>query len=144
MKTEFEIEIRKSNAKVCAELFNINGWNQWLSKVEAVDWITPQPLIVGSYFSVKSNILHKELGFTFKVVEFEKNKKLKVRSTKPYNYEITIKCIPTVNNTSIVTLRQKIKPSVSIKIFYPISLRVFKKQNSNSLSRFKKLIEAKD
>lgn len=109
MKIENEKKIFVKFHDLNEFVFNLNNLPKWLAYVESLEQITINQEVKGSYLSLKINIFKKNQVFNFRVSEFEKNKKIKLKSIQPFLFEITIKTLQSVDGNSYVILKTKCK-----------------------------------
>ncbi len=129
MKAQEEKKILVQFNEVNDYIFNIDHLPKWLNYVENLKHITMNQEIKGSYISMEINLFRKVENFHFRISEYEKNKKIRLKSKTPFFFEITIKIEKSIDGFSYVNLKTKIKPKNFL-----ILLRRKKLISSTSLS----------
>lgn len=130
MKAEDEKKIPVKFQQLNEFIFSIDNLSKWLNYVDQLDKITMCQEVKGSFISMKINLFRKNQAFQFRIKEFEKNKKIRLKAIQPYFFEITIKTFQAVDGFSYVVLKTKTKPQ---GIFILFGRKKLKSKNKFSL-----------
>lgn len=140
MKIENELKLPIKFNELNEFIYNIDNLTKWISYIEQVDWITPPPPMKGSYLAFLIKLFGKAKQFNFKISEFEKNKKIKLKAMNPYILEITIRTFQSVDNLSYIVLKTKVKPFGLLKLLYPLNKSILSSKNKLSIDILRELL----
>ncbi|MBI2258029.1 MAG: hypothetical protein HYU67_03920 [Flavobacteriia bacterium] len=120
-------------------IFEIDNLPLWLRYIDGLEHVTMHQNIKGSCIVIKINLFKKNQVFNFRISEYEKNKKIKLKSYHPYLFEITIKTYQAVNGFSYVHLKTKCKPQGLFLFFGRKKLQNKSKLSLETLGEYLKL-----
>jgi hypothetical protein len=135
MKVEDEKKMSIKFDQANEFIFQIKNLSNWLSYVNDLDYITKIQDETGSYLKVEINLFKNNQHFKFKIIEFEKNKKIKIKATKPFLFEIILKTEQLVDGGTYVKLKTKCKPN---NILFLFSKKKLRRNNRISLENLEK------
>jgi len=128
--------------KVAAYASNPDHAPEWYQNIKAADWITPQPLTVGTQIAFKARFLGRELAYTYEFVELIPGQKLVMRTAEgPFPMETTYTWEAIDDNTTRMTLRNRGVPKGFSKVMAPVMAFAMKKANQKDLKRIKEILE---
>ena len=128
--------------KVAAYASNPDHAPEWYQNIKAADWITPQPLTVGTRIAFKARFLGRELAYTYEFVELIPGQKLVMRTAEgPFPMETTYTWEIIDDNTTRMTLRNRGVPKGFSKLLAPVMAIAMKKANQKDLKRIKEILE---
>lgn len=130
MKVENEIKINVHFEELNHFIFNIDNLPKWLNYIDALEHITMNQEIKGSYILMNINIFKKPISFNFRISEYEKNKKIRIKANLPFLFEITIKTFQSIDGNCYVKLKTKCKPN---SILFLFRRKKLKRNNNISL-----------
>jgi hypothetical protein len=117
-------------------VFDIDNLPKWINYVDGLDHITMNQEIKGSYVALKINLFKNEKIFHFRISEYEKNKKIRLKSNSPFFFEITIKSYQSVDGFSYIKLKTKLKPRGILHLFLTKKLRLKNKISLDILQEY--------
>jgi hypothetical protein len=117
-------------------IFDIDNLPKWINYVDGLDHITMNQEIKGSYVALKINLFNNEKIFHFRISEYEKNKKIRLKSNSPFFFEITIKSYQSVDGFSYIKLKTKLKPRGILHLFLTKKLRLKNKISLDILQEY--------
>jgi hypothetical protein len=117
MKAEDEIKLNINFEDLNQFVFDIDNLQKWLHYVEELENITINQEIKGSYVSMKINLFQKPKTFNFRISEFERNKKIRIKANLPFLFEITIKTYQALDGYAYLSLKTKCKPKSILFLF---------------------------
>lgn len=137
-----EIVINSPCKKVASFAANPDNAPKWYVNIKSCEWLTPQPLAVGSQIAFKAKFLGRDLSYVYQISEFILGKKLVMKTAQgPFPME-TIYTWEKINEKQTrMTLQNKGNPTGFSKIFTPFMSVMMKKANNKDLRKIKALLE---
>jgi uncharacterized membrane protein len=137
-----EIEIDRPRAEVAAFAADLDNTTAWYRNIEAVEWQSPRPAVVGSQIAFIAHFLGRRLAYTYEVCELVAGERL-VMSTSdgPFPMETTYLWADTASGGTRMTLRNRGEPSGFRGIATPLMAAAMRRANAADLRRLKGLLE---
>jgi uncharacterized membrane protein len=137
-----EIGIDRPRGEVAAYASDPDNATTWYKNIEAVDWKSPKPLVVGSRIAFVAQFLGRRLAYTYEVDELVPGERFVMRTAEgPFPMETTYTWEDTENDGTRMTLRNRGTPSGFSRIAAPMMARAIRRANRNDLKRLKKILE---
>ncbi|MEX0288713.1 MAG: SRPBCC family protein [Flavobacteriaceae bacterium] len=137
-----QITINKGIKTVSEYASNPENAPEWYVNIKSFEWKTPKPLAVGSQLAFSAHFLGRVLEYTYEVVEFIPGLKLVMLTAEgPFPMETTYTWESVDDNTTLMTLQNKGKPSGFSKIFSPIMSAAMRRANKKDLKLLKTILE---
>jgi hypothetical protein len=117
----------------------------WYANIEAVEWKSPKPVVVGSKIAFVARFLGSRLAYTYEIREFVPGS-LFVMSTDegPFPMETTYTWQDTSSGGTRMTLRNRGEPTGFSKLARPWMARAMRRANTKDLLQLKAIMEATD
>jgi hypothetical protein len=114
----------------------------WYVNIEAVEWQTPKPLVVGSRVAFVARFLGRRLAYTYEIRELVPRERL-VMSTSagPFPMETTYEWSDADGGGTRMTLRNRGEPSGFAKVGAPVLAAAMRRANRKDLERLKAILE---
>ncbi|MBL8909734.1 MAG: SRPBCC family protein, partial [Archangium sp.] len=84
-----ETVIARAPEVVAAFAGNPGNAPRWYANIKSVDWLTPQPLAVGSRLAFVAHFLGRRLAYTYEVREFDAGHLVMSTAQGPFPMETT-------------------------------------------------------
>lgn len=123
MKVEDEKKIAVKFHQLNEYIYSIENLPKWVHYIDDLENMTMTQDIKNSIVSAKVSLFRKKQDFQFRIREYEKNKKIRLKSVQPYFFEITVKTLQAVDGSTYVTLKTKAKPQGLFLLFGRKKLR---------------------
>lgn len=137
-----DIFINRPKADVAAYVMDTKNTPSWIDGVNAVEWITEQPLQVGSKISFIPRYLGKTFEATYEVVRLRADKELVLRTGKgPFPRETTILWETTSNGGTKMTVKSRGEPTDLFKLFTPYITNSLRRSSKKYLVQLKLQLE---
>jgi hypothetical protein len=137
-----EIEIKRPRDEVAAYAADPTNATAWYKNIEAVEWVTPPPLSVGSKLRFRARFLGRTLEYTYQVRENEAGRRFVMSTAEgPFPMETTYLWEDGADGTTRMTLRNRGEPSGFAAVTAPVMARAMRKANEADLRRLKALLE---
>ena len=86
--TEIEIDLARDD--VAAYTANPDHATAWYDKIEAIEWLSPPPLAVGSRIAFTASFLGRRLTYTYEIRELHPGERLVMSTAEgPFPMETT-------------------------------------------------------
>lgn len=141
ISTEFSITIARPLSDVFAVLSDVNKTAAWNSSAVEEHWTTPGPVGVGSRRRAVGKALGRRTENESEVIEFEPNRKWRMRSVSGPRWDATA-TFESVDGGTRVDFAWTFQLSGVLRVLEPLLLRVFRRRFSNDLKRLKHLMES--
>jgi ligand-binding SRPBCC domain-containing protein len=137
-----KIEISRPREEVVAFAADPAKATAWYKNIEAVEWETPPPVVVGSRFRFRARFLGRILNYTYEVQEIEPGSRFVMATAQgPFPMQTTYTWEDTADGATRMTLRNTGEPSGFAAVTAPVMTRAMRKANAADLRRVKALLE---
>lgn len=110
--------------------------------VEAIEWQTSPPMVVGSRIRFRAQFLGRTLEYTYEVRELQPGCRfVMVTAQGPFPMETTYTWENAPDDATKMTLRNRGEPSGFAAVTAPLMARAMRKANEADLQRLKALLE---
>jgi len=128
--------------EVAAFAANPDNATAWYKNIEAVEWETPPPVVVGSRLRFRARFLGRILNYTYEVQEIEPGSRFVMATAQgPFPMQTTYTWEDTADGATRMTLRNTGEPSGFAAVTAPVMTRAMRKANAADLRRVKALLE---
>lgn len=139
---EVHTTIGRPRPQVAAYSCDPDNVTAWHANIEAVQWETNRPLVIGSRFRFTSRFLGRRLTYTCEVVELLPSERFVMRSDQsPFRMETTYSFQDTDDGATWMTLRNRGEPTAYAGLTPPILATAIRRAATNDLARLKSLLE---
>jgi uncharacterized membrane protein len=116
---------------------------EWYANTDAVEWLTPPPVAVGSRMTFVARSLGRRLEYTYEVVELVPERRLVMQTAEgPFPMETTYVWVPVDAASTRMTLRNRGEPAGFSKLATPLTAPAMRRANRKDLVAIKALLEA--
>ena len=137
-----KIEISRPREEVAAFAADPAKATAWYKNIEAVEWETPPPVVVGSRLRFRARFLGRTLNYTYEVQEIEPASRFVMATAQgPFPMQTTYTWEDTADGATRMTLRNTGEPSGFAAVTAPVMTRAMRKANAADLRRLKALLE---
>ena len=137
-----QIEISRPREQVAAFAADPAKATAWYKNIEAVEWETPPPVVVGSRLRFRARFLGRTLNYTYEVQEIEPASRFVMATAQgPFPMQTTYTWEDTADGATRMTLRNTGEPSGFASVTAPVMTRAMRKANAADLRRLKALLE---
>jgi uncharacterized membrane protein len=137
-----EVVIRRPRAEVAAYAADPDRTTTWYENIEAVEWVTPPPVAVGSRLAFVARFLGRRLAYTYEVTEHVPGERLVMRTSEgPFPMETTYAWSDAPGGTRM-RLRNRGEPAGFAKVGAPWMARQMRRANEADLRRLKTVLES--
>ena len=137
-----KIEISRPREEVAAFAADPAKATAWYKNIEAVEWETPPPVVVGSRLRFRARFLGRTLNYTYEVQEIEPASRFVMATAQgPFPMQTTYTWEDTADGATRMTLRNTGEPSGFASVTAPVMTRAMRKANAADLRRLKALLE---
>jgi len=137
-----KIEISRPREQVAAFAADPAKATAWYKNIEAVEWETPPPVVVGSRLRFRARFLGRTLNYTYEVQEIEPASRFVMATAQgPFPMQTTYTWEDTADGATRMTLRNTGEPSGFAAVTAPVMTRAMRKANAADLRRLKALLE---
>jgi hypothetical protein len=138
-----EIEIHCPRSAVASFASDPDNAAAGYENIEAVEWRSPRPLVVGSRVAFVARFLGRHLAYTYEVQEIVADERLvMVTSEGPFPMETTYTWEDAPSGGTWMTLRNRGEPSGLARLASPLVGAAMRRANRKDLRRLKSLLEA--
>ncbi len=138
-----ELVIHRPCARVAAYAMDPSNAPAWYVNIEAVEWRTPPPLVVGSRLAFVARFLGRRLAYTYEIAELVEGERLVMRTAEgPFPMETTYGFEPAGEGRTRMTLRNRGEPAGFSKLAAPLLAAAMRRANAKDLAKLKRLLEA--
>ncbi len=128
--------------KVAAYASNPSNAPEWYVNIKSVEWKTPEIVEIGSKMGFQAQFMGRKLEYTYEIVEFLPNQKLVMRTAEgPFPMETTYTWEAIEENQTLMTLRNRGKPSGFSKWMAPLVVKMMRNANKKDLNKIKQILE---
>jgi hypothetical protein len=137
-----EIVIKRPRDEVAAFAADPANVTAWYKNIEAVEWETPPPAVVGSRVRFRARFLGRTLEYTYEVRENTPGQRFVMSTAQsPFPMETTYTWEDAPRGSTKMTLRNRGQPSGFAAITAPVMARAIRRANEADLRRLKALLE---
>ena len=138
-----ERTIRTPRAIVSAFAADPNNVTRWYDKIRSVEWLTAEPIQLGSQIVFVARFLQRTLRYTYEVIDYVETERLVMRTADgPFPMETTYIWADTNGTDTRMVLRNRGNPSGFSKFVAPLIVPAMRRANRRDLSQLAKLLEA--
>jgi len=114
----------------------------WYKNIKSVEWKTPPPLEIGSRVAFVAHFLGRRMAYVYQIVEFVPNRTLVMRTSEsPFPMETSYSWQPSGEGRTLMTLRNRGKPSGFSRLFAPFMSMAMRRANLQDLAHLKEILE---
>jgi hypothetical protein len=137
-----EAEIARPRSEVAAFAADPDNATRWYENIESVRWETPPPLAVGSRLAFVARFLGRTLSYTYEVREHVPGERFVMATSQgPFPMETTYGWRDSLDDGTLMTLRNRGEPSGFANIAAPLMARAMRRANRKDLDKLKELLE---
>src|SRR5215210_2091972 len=137
-----ELEIPRPRAEVAAYAADPDHTTSWYANIQAVEWETPRPLVVGSRLAFVATFLRRRLRYTYEIRELVPGERLVMSTAQgPFPMETTYTWDDAGEGATRMTLRNRGEPSGFTKVAAPLMARAMRRAMTGDLRRLKGLLD---
>jgi uncharacterized protein YndB with AHSA1/START domain len=137
-----EIAIDAPRERVAAYAADPSNAAAWFKHVEAVEWLTPQPLRLGSKFTLVARVPGRKLRFTYDVVEHVPGERLVIRTEQgPLAMETTYTWRDGDSGT-VMAMHNRGRPRGPARLVAPVMVAGMRRANRGDMTRLKLILES--
>ena len=137
-----ELVIARPNSAVSAFAANPDNAPKWYVNIKSVEWKTDPPLRLGTKVAFVAQFLGRRLVYTYEVVEHQPGEIFVMRTSEgPFPMETTYTWKSTAEGGTLMTLRNRGKPSGFSRLLIPFMSAAMRRANRNDLARLKQILE---
>jgi uncharacterized membrane protein len=137
-----EIEIGRPRDEVSAFAADPANATAWYKNIEAVEWETPPPVVVGSKLRFRVRFLGRTLEYIYEVRESEPGRRFVMATAQgPFPMETTYTWEDAADGATRMSLRNRGEPSGFAAVTAPVMALAMRRANEADLRRLKGLLE---
>ncbi len=137
-----EMEIRRPRTDVAAFASDPDNAVAWYERIEAVEWRTPRPLVIGSEVAFVARFLGRRLAYTYEVRELVAGERLVMATSEgPFPMETTYTWEDAPGGGTRMILRNRGEPSGFARLSSPLVAAAMRRANRTDLRRLKEILE---
>jgi len=137
-----ETEIARPREEVAAFAADPNNATAWYKNIEAVEWITPPPVAVGSQLRFRAQFLGRTLEYVYEVRAIDPGRRFVMATAQgPFPMETTYTWEDARPGSTRMTLRNRGEPSGFAAVTAPVITLAMRRANEADLRRLKRLLE---
>jgi hypothetical protein len=139
-----EIEIARPRAEVATYAADPNNATAWYRNIEAVEWMSPQVVAVGSKIRFVARFLGRQIAYTYEIRELVPGRRLVMSTAEgPFPMETTYTWDDATNTRTRMTLRNRGRPAGFSKVAAPLMATAIRRANSKDLALLKSILESR-
>jgi uncharacterized membrane protein len=136
------IEIDRPREEVAGYAADPDNATSWYRNIEAVEWKSSKPLVVGSKLAFVARFMGRRLAYTYEVREHVPGERFVMSTAEgPFPMETTYTWGETPNGGTAMELRNRGEPSGFSKVGAPMMTRAMQRANRKDLEQLKALLE---
>lgn len=114
----------------------------WYDNIEAVEWRTPPPLVLGSQVAFVAHFMGRRLAYTYEVVELVPGERLVQRTAEgPFPMETTYSWTAVDQDSTRMSLRNRGEPAGFSRLAAPLMASAVRRANKRDLAKLKSILE---
>ena len=114
----------------------------WYVNIDAIEWVTPPPVHVGSRVAFVARFLGRRLAYTYEFTELVPGERLVMRTAQgPFPMETTYTWSAPAPGTTHMTLRNRGEPTGFSKVVAPFVAAAMRRANRKDLARLRSILE---
>ena len=114
----------------------------WYGNIDAVEWLTPPPVEVGSRLSFVAHVLGSELAYTYEVTELVPGERLVMRMQEgAFPMETTYTWQALDDDRTKMTVRNAGEPNTYGRMSTPLMTAAMRRASGKDLATLKKVLE---
>ena len=138
-----QIDIARPREEVAAFAADPDNAPRWYTNIKRVEWKSPRPIRMGSLIAFVAQFLGRTIAYTYEVKELVPNERFVMATAEgPFAMETTYEWSDTPSGGTMMTLRNRGKPSGFSKVAAPIMASAMRKANGKDLARLRSICEA--
>jgi hypothetical protein len=138
-----KIEIQCARPAVASFASDPDNAAAWYENIEAVEWKSPRPVVIGSRVAFVARFLGRHLAYTYEVQEIVADERLVMATSEgPFPMETTYTWEDAPSGGTRMTLRNRGEPSGLGRLASPLVATAMRRANRKDLRRLKSLLEA--
>ncbi len=139
---ETEIAIARPRAEVAAYACDPDNATEWYENIDAVEWRSPRPLVVGTRLAFVARFLGRRLEYTYEVREHVPGERFVMSTAEgPFPMETTYAWEDLPDGGTRMILRNRGEPAGFAKVTAPVMARAMRRANAKDLRRLRQLVE---
>ena len=136
------VEIARPRQEVAAFAADPDNATTWYENIEAVEWLSPKPLAVGSRIAFDARFLGRRLVYTYEVRELVPGERFVMSTAEgPFPMETTYTWEDAAAASTRMTLRNRGEPSGFARVAAPMMASAMRRANTKDLARLKTILE---
>lgn len=137
-----EIEIARPRAEVAAYAMDPDNATKWYRNIKQVEWKTYKPLQIGTRLAFIAQFLGRTIAYTYEVIEIAPAERFVMATSEgPFAMETTYSWTDTAGEGTMMTLRNRGRPSGFGKVAAPVMTSAMRRANAKDLARLKQILE---
>jgi uncharacterized membrane protein len=138
-----EIVIERPRDRVAEYAADPSNAPEWYDNITSVEWVTEQPLALGTQTDFVARFLGRRLAYTYEVVEYQPREKLVMRTAQgPFPMETTYTWIDIGDDRTRMILRNRGAPKGFSKVVAPFVSSAVRRANRKDLDSLKSIVES--
>jgi len=138
-----EITIARPVESVATYATDPSNAPAWYVNIDAVEWVTPPPVQVGSQVAFVARFLGRRLAYTYEFVDLVPGERLVMRTAQgPFPMETTYTWTASSPGATQMTMRNRGEPTGFSKLTAPFMAAAMRRANRKDLARLRSILEA--
>jgi hypothetical protein len=137
-----ELTIPRPRAEVAAFASNPDNTTAWYSNINAVEWETPRPLVVGSRVAFVAKFIGRRLAYTYEIRELVPGERLVMSTSQgPFPMETTYTWEDAGDGATRMTMRNRGEPAGFKKVTAPVMAGAMRRAMTKDLQRLSEILQ---
>lgn len=141
ISTRSSTRINQPIEMVANYIFDLNNSKKWYKNIIYADFLVPKPLCQGTKLFIQKKIFGTEFLSTYKVLECEKGRKLKLKGGYFFKNETTFFLEGLGDSETRIIIRNKSKLNGLLIPIRPLTKLILKISSQKDLSNLKAILE---